>query len=110
MASYLGLIPREESSGGRQKLGSITKQGNRVLRSLLVEAAGVAVQYDERLRKQYGHRCFQKPKAVARVAVARKISRTTLLDATQPSGLSRDRSHREQLGVAPGRRKLDRWC
>src|SRR5438093_11559 len=37
VASYLGLIPREESSGGRQKLGAITKQGNRMLRSLLVE-------------------------------------------------------------------------
>jgi len=34
VASYLGLIPREESSGGRQKLGAITKQGNRMLRSL----------------------------------------------------------------------------
>jgi transposase len=74
VASYLGLIPREESSGGRQKLGSITKQGNRMLRSLLVEAAGVAVQYDEGLRKQYVHRCFQKPKAVARVAAARKLA------------------------------------
>ncbi|PYX07190.1 MAG: IS110 family transposase, partial [Acidobacteria bacterium] len=41
VASYLGLIPREESSGGRQKLGAITKQGNRMLRSLLVEAAQV---------------------------------------------------------------------
>ena len=38
VASYLGLIPREETSGGRQKLGAITKQGNRLLRSLLVEA------------------------------------------------------------------------
>src|SRR5213078_1960115 len=38
VASYLGLIPREHSSGGRQKLGSITKQGNRMLRMLLVEA------------------------------------------------------------------------
>jgi transposase len=74
VASYLGLIPREESSGGRQKLGAITKQGNRMLRSLLVEAAGVAVQYDPGLRKQYMHRCFQKPKAVVRVAVARKLA------------------------------------
>src|SRR5437588_336955 len=37
VASYLGLIPREHSSGGRQKLGAITKQGNRMLRMLLVE-------------------------------------------------------------------------
>ena len=35
VASYLGLIPREESSGGRQKLGAITKPGKRMLRSLL---------------------------------------------------------------------------
>ena len=39
VASYLGLIPREESSGGRQKLGAISKQGNRLVRSLLVAAA-----------------------------------------------------------------------
>src|SRR5438034_1443601 len=46
VASYLGLIPREESSGGRQKLGAISKQGNRLLRMLLVEAAQVAVRCD----------------------------------------------------------------
>jgi transposase len=74
VASYLGLIPREESSGGRQKLGAITKQGNRMLRSLLVEAAQVAVQHDPGLRQQYRHRCHQKPKAVAKVAVARKLA------------------------------------
>ena len=39
VASYLGLIPREYSSGGRQRLGAISKQGNRFLRMLLVEAA-----------------------------------------------------------------------
>ena len=74
IASYLGLIPREESSGGRQKLGAITKQGNRMLRSLLVEAAQVAVRYDPGYRKEYAHRCHQKPKGVAKVAVARKLA------------------------------------
>jgi hypothetical protein len=74
IASYLGLIPREESSGGRQKLGAITKQGNRLVRSLLVEAAQVAVRYDPQFRKQYLHRCHQKPKAVAKVAAARKLA------------------------------------
>src|SRR2546428_6462030 len=74
VASYLGLIPREESSGGRQKLGAITKQGNRMLRSLLGEDAQVAVVHDPGLRKQYRHRCHQKPKAVAKVAVARKLA------------------------------------
>src|SRR5213082_3592519 len=74
VASYLGLIPREESSGGRQKLGAITKQGNRMLRSLLVEAAQVAVRCDAGLRKQYLHRCHQKLKGVAKVAAARKLA------------------------------------
>jgi transposase len=74
VASYLGLIPREESSGGRQKLGAITKQGNRMLRSLLVEAAQIAVRYDPQFRQQYLHRCHQKPKGVAKVAAARKLA------------------------------------
>ena len=74
VASYLGLIPREESSGGRQKLGAITKQGNRLVRSLLVEAAQIAVRYDPQFRRQYWHRCHQKPKGVAKVAAARKLA------------------------------------
>ena len=74
IGSYLGLIPREESSGGRQKLGAISKQGNRLLRSLLVEAAQNAVRCDPGFRKQYLHRCHQKPKAVAKVAAARKLA------------------------------------
>jgi transposase len=74
VASYLGLIPREASSGGRQKLGAITKQGNRLVRMLLVEAAQVAVRCDPGMRKQYLHRCHQKPKGVAKVAAARKLA------------------------------------
>src|ERR1700732_1255147 len=74
VASYLGLIPREHSSGGRQKLGVITKQGNRMLRSLLVEAAQIAVRFDPGMKKQYLHRCHQKPKGVAKVATARKLA------------------------------------
>ena len=74
VASYLGLIPREHSSGGRQRLGSISKQGNPFLRQALVEAAHSVVRLDEGFRKQYQHRCHQKPKAVAKVAAARKLA------------------------------------
>src|SRR5437868_4592981 len=74
VASYLGLIPREHSSGGRQHLGAISKQGNRMLRMLLVEAAQIAVRYDPEFRREYLHRCHQKPKAVAKVAAARKLA------------------------------------
>ena len=74
VASYLGLIPREHSSAGRQKLGAISKQGNRMMRSLLVEAAHQAVRYDPEFRKQYLHRCHSRPKQVAKVAAARKLA------------------------------------
>ena len=74
VASYLGLIPREYSSAGKQHLGAISKQGNRFMRMLLVEAAQVAVRYDPQLRSEYLHRCHQKPKAVAQVAAARKLA------------------------------------
>ena len=74
VASYLGLIPREHSSAGHQKLGSISKQGNRMLRMLLVEAAHTATRYDEQFRREYLHRCHTRPKPVAKVAAARKLA------------------------------------
>jgi transposase len=74
VASYLGLIPREYSSGGHQRLGSISKQGNRFLRMLLVEAAQVAVRCDPQMRSEYLHRCHRKAKGVAKVAAARKLA------------------------------------
>ncbi len=74
VASYLGLIPREHSSGGQQRLGAISKQGNSFMRMLLVEAAQTAVRLDEGLRKKYQHRCHSKAKGVAKVAAARKLA------------------------------------
>ena len=44
IASYLGLIPCEDSSAGHQRLGHINKQGKPLLRFLLVEAAQVTVR------------------------------------------------------------------
>jgi len=74
VASYLGLIPREYSSGGHQRLGSISKQGSSFLRMLLVEAAQAAVRHDPEFRKEYLHRCHSKAKGVAKVAAARKLA------------------------------------
>jgi transposase len=51
VASYLGLIPSEYTSGGKQRLGSISKQGNRFMRQLLVEA----VQTVNRLMKDFAN-------------------------------------------------------
>jgi len=74
VASYLGLIPREYSSGGHQRFGPISKQGNGFMRMLLVEAAQVAVRYDPQMRSEYLHRCHRKAKGVAKVAAARKLA------------------------------------
>jgi transposase len=74
VASYLGLIPREYSSGGHQRFGSISKQGNWFLRMLLVEAAQCAVRYDPQFRNEYLHRCHSKAKGVAKVAASRKLA------------------------------------
>ena len=74
VTSYLGLIPQEDSSAGRQRFGHLTKQGNRLLRFLLVEAAGIASRYDQRLRRVYRRLAFRKGAAVAKVAVARKLA------------------------------------
>ena len=74
VASYVGLIPREHSSGGRQRLGAISKQGNSFLRMLLVEAAHSVVRLDAGFRMQYAHRCHSKPKGIAKVAAARRLA------------------------------------
>jgi transposase len=46
LVSYLGLNPRERSSGGRQRFGAISKQGTRLMRALLVEAAQTAARVE----------------------------------------------------------------
>ena len=74
VASYLGLIPSEHSSGSKRRLGAISKQGNVFLRTLLVEAAQSACRYDEQFRREYWHRCHHKPTGVAKVAAARKLA------------------------------------
>lgn len=74
VASYLGLIPREHSSGGRQRLGSISKQGNTLMRTLLVEAAQTAARCDEELRRDYGRLKAKTHSAPAKVMVARKLA------------------------------------
>jgi transposase len=74
VASYLGLIPSERSSGAKRRTGAITKQGNTFLRTLLVEAAQSAVRSEEQFRRQYRRRCYGKPTGVAKVAAARKLA------------------------------------
>jgi len=73
VASYFGLIPSEHSSGGGQRLGHISKQGNSFLRFLLVEAGQSAARYDAELGRFYRRLAVRKHRALAKVAVARKL-------------------------------------
>jgi transposase len=74
IASYLGLNPSEESSGGRRRLGAISKQGNTMVRWLLTEAVYPAVRFDSDLRQDYQRLKFRRGHAVAKVAIARKLA------------------------------------
>ena len=74
IGSYLGLIPCEDSSGGRQRLGHLSKQGNSLMRFLLVEAAQAAVRSDQDWRRQYVHLAMRRERRIAKVAMARKLA------------------------------------
>jgi transposase len=74
VGSYFGLIPSEASSGGKQRLGKISKQGNSFLRFLLVEAGQTAARYDPQLKRFYKRLASRKNRGVAKVAVARKLA------------------------------------
>ena len=78
VSSYLGLCPSENSTGGRRKLGSITKQGNPYARGLLVQAAWCVLRSrdtkDQLVR--WAHKTSQRRGSMrAAVAVARRLSR-----------------------------------
>jgi len=74
IASYLGLVPLEDSSGNRRRLGHITKQGNSLLRFLLVEAAQVTARSLPEWRSKYVHLTLRRGRKIAKVALARKLA------------------------------------
>lgn len=74
VASYLGLVPLEKSSGKRRRLGHITKQGNSMARFLLVEAAQATVRSDPRWRSKYFHLVMRRGRKTAKVAMARRLA------------------------------------
>jgi transposase len=74
VASYLGLVPAEESSGNQRRLGHITKQGSSMLRFLLVEAAQVTVRSLPQWRSRYFHLMMRRGRKIAKVAMARRLA------------------------------------
>ena len=74
IAAYLGLVPLEDSSGNRRRLGHITKQGSSMLRFLLVEAAQVTARSIPEWRSKYFHLAMRRGRKIAKVAMARRLA------------------------------------
>jgi transposase len=73
VTAYVGLDPLEHSSGERQRIGSISKQGSKLLRYLLVEAGQTASRHDPDLKRFYYRVLERRDKPRAKVAVARRL-------------------------------------
>jgi transposase len=79
LAAWVGLVPRQNSSGGKEKLGGITKQGDRYLRQLLVVGALAVIRYAQRhgtKRPWLVKLLTRRTPKIAAVALANKIART----------------------------------
>ena len=74
IASYVGLVPAEDSSGERRRLGHISKQGSALLRFFLVEAAQVTVRSDPEWRSKFFHLAMRRGRKIAKVAMARRLA------------------------------------
>ena len=74
IASYVGLVPLEKSSGDRRRLGDISKQANALLRFLLVETAQVTVRNDPQWRRQFFHLAMRRGRKIAKLALARRLA------------------------------------
>jgi transposase len=79
LAAWIGLVPRQNSSGGKERLGGISKAGNRYLRQMLVVGAMAVIRYAERhgTRRPWLVQLMARRSAkVAAVALANKTART----------------------------------
>jgi transposase len=77
-AAWIGLVPKQNSSGGKERLGGITKQGNRYLRSMLTVGALAVIRYAERhgMKRPWIIKLLaRRPTKVAAVALANKMAR-----------------------------------
>jgi len=77
-AAWIGLVPRQNSSGGKERLGSISKQGDRYLRRLLIVGATTVVQHARKHPDKHPWLISQlarRPAKVVAVALANKMAR-----------------------------------
>lgn len=89
LANYVGLIASEHSSGSRQHFGPLTKQGNRLLRFLLIEAAQSAYRWDQEFQQDYKRLAFRHGWARARVADGPQAGHPPLHHAARSDRLCR---------------------
>jgi transposase len=76
-SAWIGLVPKQNSSGGKEKLGSITKQGDRYLRSLFTVGALSVIRYAKihgTKHRPWLSKLLERQK-VAAIALANKIAR-----------------------------------
>ncbi len=73
VTAFVGFDPVEDSSGERRRIGSISKQGSRLLRFLLIEAGQVAIRKDQDLARVYRRVLVRRGHAKAKVAVGRRL-------------------------------------
>ena len=101
-AAWLGLTPRQSSSGGKERLGRITKMGDRYLRQLLVVGATALVRYAKQKPSTVDPRFVallaRKPARVASVAIANKMARIAW--AVMARGGVFERGHAPMLAAA----------
>ena len=108
VAAWIGLVPKQNSSGGKEKLGSISKAGNRYLRQMLVVGAMAVIRYAERngtKRPWLVQLMARRANKVAAVALANKTAR--MVWALMTSGeryrepitpIERDKAQRRRRG------------
>jgi len=77
LAAWLGLVPREKSTGGKQRLGAISRAGDERLRSLLVLGATAVIRHAKpgKTSPWLLSLLARKPRKLAAVALANKIAR-----------------------------------
>src|SRR6202035_3721527 len=75
-AAWLGLTPLQKSTGGKQKLGAVSKRGERKIRRLLIIGASAVVQQASRRKGSWlAQMLARKPKMLVTVALANKMAR-----------------------------------
>src|SRR5262249_38262904 len=80
-SAWIGIVPKQHSSGGKHRLGGISKQGDRYLRGLFVAGALAVLPYAQIHRTKQPHRPWltallaRRPTKVAAIALANKIAR-----------------------------------